>query len=106
MSTKALRDHNINVVLGSDKKIDGKGNLTKSFTEKITENGSELQKNTSPIFSTPSFNGDVVGSNGSETGNSEVEYIESENLVDLPDLDLCYNVCSHPQSFLVSFPMY
>ncbi|XP_074580370.1 uncharacterized protein LOC141836746 isoform X1 [Curcuma longa] len=91
MSTKALRDHNINVVLGSDKKIDGKGNLTKSFTEKITENGSELQKNTPPIFSTPSFNGDVVGSNGSETGNSEVEYIESENLVDLPDLDLCYN---------------
>ncbi|XP_042470817.1 uncharacterized protein LOC122053037 [Zingiber officinale] len=91
MSTKALRDHNINVVLGSDKKVDGKGNLTKPFTEKITENGSELQKKTPHLFSTPSFNGDVVGSNGSETGNSEVEYIESENLVDLPDLDLCFS---------------
>ncbi|KAG6519685.1 uncharacterized protein LOC121967814 [Zingiber officinale] len=91
MSTKALRDHNINVVLGLDKKVDGKGNLTKPFTEKITENGSELQKKTPPLFSTPSFNGDVVGSNGSETGNSEVEYIESENLVDLPDLDLCFS---------------
>lgn len=116
MSTKALRDLNIIPASGLDKTIDSKGTLTKLYTE----NGSEFQKKTPPLCSVPAIKVDM-GTTVAEIGNAEVEYIESENLGDVPDLDACFNVCfysskcsSHPtacstltyQCTFISFPFF
>ncbi|KAG6534919.1 uncharacterized protein LOC121991367 [Zingiber officinale] len=86
MSTKALRDLNIIPASGLDKTIDSKGTLTKLYPE----NGSEFQKKTPPLCSVPAIKIDM-GTTVAEIGNAEVEYIESENLSDVPDLDACFN---------------
>ncbi|CAL9128000.1 unnamed protein product [Musa textilis] len=91
MSGKALGDLNVHPAAGFDKSTAlGKGSLTKSYIENINDNGPELQKKSSSPFSAPINIGDA-GSNGLETGNTEVEYIESENLADLPDVDASFN---------------
>ncbi|CAL9128969.1 unnamed protein product [Musa acuminata var. zebrina] len=91
MSGKTLGDLNVHPATGFDKNTAlGKGSLTKSHIENINDNGPELQKKSSSPFSAPINIGDA-GSNGLETGNTEVEYIESENLADLPDVDASFN---------------
>ncbi|XP_060192469.1 uncharacterized protein LOC132621977 [Lycium barbarum] len=40
------------------------------------------------VLAEPILNGDGKGSHGAEMGNSEVEYIESENLKDVEDVDM------------------
>lgn len=100
MSGKALGDLNVHPATGFDKNTAlGKGSLTKSYIENINDNGPELQKKSSSPFSATINIGDA-GSNGLETGNTEVEYIESENLADLPDVDTSFNVHSGPHCFL------
>ncbi|URE21862.1 CLASP N terminal [Musa troglodytarum] len=95
MSGKALGDLNVHPAAGFDKSTAlGKGSLTKSYIENINDNGPELQKKSSSPFSAPINIGDA-GSNGLETGNTEVEYIESENLADLPDVDAIYQHIRH-----------
>ncbi|WOK96634.1 hypothetical protein Cni_G05341 [Canna indica] len=91
MSGKALRDLNVIPASGLDKNSDGKGNLTKPYIENINGNGLDLQKKNTPIFSVPTNKADVLGTNGVEPGIAEVEYIESENLVDLLDVDASFN---------------
>ncbi|KAF5739630.1 hypothetical protein HS088_TW12G00839 [Tripterygium wilfordii] len=84
MSGNALRD--LNTVPASEVKngICSKGSFTKPCSGNANKNIGERQaKNSIPLVSTPS-NGDV--NPGVEIGNSEVEYIESENLSDVEDV--------------------
>ncbi|RWW88530.1 hypothetical protein BHE74_00002594 [Ensete ventricosum] len=93
MSGKALRDLNVLPASGLDKNSDisGKGSLAKTYIENINDNGHELQKKNYPSFSATINKVDIVRSNELETVNTEVEYIDSENLADIADVDASFN---------------
>ena len=79
---------------GSERKneISGKGGLTKPCVENSNENSEEWKrKNSSSLVSTPTNGGETVKSEV-EIANSEVEYIESENLNDLDNVDMSLKV--------------
>ncbi|XP_008790738.1 uncharacterized protein LOC103707842 isoform X1 [Phoenix dactylifera] len=83
MSGNALRDLNVLAVPGLERKSDGssKGSFIKPYIENSNEEVDRCQKDSEVN----------IGNNGVEAGNSEVEYIESENLTDLPDVDSSLN---------------
>ncbi|KAG8482843.1 hypothetical protein CXB51_024433 [Gossypium anomalum] len=86
MSGNALRD--LNTLPASKRKNDSssKGNFTKTCNGNTIENVEELQKkNPSSVC----INGGETVNAGVEVANSEVEYIESENLGDLEDVNTC-----------------
>ncbi|KHG04467.1 Uncharacterized protein F383_29229 [Gossypium arboreum] len=86
MSGNALRD--LNTLPASERKNDSssKGNFTKTCNGNTIENVEELQKkNPSSVC----INGGETVNAGVEVANSEVEYIESENLGDLEDVNTC-----------------
>lgn len=85
MSEKALRD--LNMIPGSERKNESssKGNITKPLVGNTNENLEEWQKKNSVSIS--AVNGGEIPNPGVETGNFEVEYVESENLNDLEDVD-------------------
>lgn len=92
MSGKALRD--LNMLPGSERKSENssKGSLTKPCVDNSNENSEEWKrKNSSSLVSTPS-NGDDTIKPGVEVANPEVEYIESENLSDLDNVDMSLKV--------------
>ncbi|XP_042987148.1 uncharacterized protein LOC122315346 [Carya illinoinensis] len=61
--------------------------FTKQFVGNAVENVEECQKKNSASFVSPQTNGNEIANTTAETGSSEVEYIESENLNDLEDVD-------------------
>ncbi|GKV07675.1 hypothetical protein SLEP1_g19421 [Rubroshorea leprosula] len=86
MSSNALRD--LNSVPASERKNDdsSKGCFTKPCNGNMNENVEEKHNKNSPLINVngnETVNADVV------VANSEVEYIESENLSDLEDIDTC-----------------
>ncbi|KAF3444675.1 hypothetical protein FNV43_RR14368 [Rhamnella rubrinervis] len=87
MSEKALRD--LNMIPGSERKNESssKGNITKPLVGNTNENLEEWQKKNSVSMVSSAVNGVEIPNPGIETGNSEVEYVESENLNDLEDVD-------------------
>uniref|UniRef100_A0A5B7A530 TOG domain-containing protein n=1 Tax=Davidia involucrata TaxID=16924 RepID=A0A5B7A530_DAVIN len=88
MSGKALRD--LNTLEGSERKNESssKGSFTKPHVEHTNENvEGRNQQITASLVETP-INGDKNVNDGVEVGNSEVEYIESENLNDVEDVDM------------------
>lgn len=87
MSEKALRD--LNMIPGSERKNESssKGNITKPLVGNTNENLEEWQKKNSVSMVSSAVNGGEIPNPGVETGNFEVEYIESENLNDLEDVD-------------------
>lgn len=87
----ALRD--LNTIPGSERKNEScsKGGLTKPFAGNGTEIYEECQKKNSVSLGAPSTNGEEVV-NAVEVANTEVEYIESEKLNDLEDVDLSLKV--------------
>ncbi|PKI55220.1 uncharacterized protein LOC116215389 [Punica granatum] len=88
MSEKALRDHN--TLPGSDRKPEStnKGTLMNNCTENVTENLEERQRiNSASLVSTPA-NGNAPINCGGEVGTSEIEYIDSEKLTDVEDVDI------------------
>jgi hypothetical protein len=92
MSETALRD--LNTIPGSEKKnaSSSKGNITKPYVGNANENLEECQKKDSVSLVSPQINGTETAKSGVETGNPEVEYIESENLNDLEDVDTSLKV--------------
>ncbi|KAJ0960410.1 hypothetical protein J5N97_001772 [Dioscorea zingiberensis] len=88
MSGQALRDLNVLPPLELDKKPDGsvKG---KVCIGSIDENHDKTQSKVPSTMSASSVNDVSSGNNVVEAGNSEVEYIDSENLTDLQDVDAC-----------------
>lgn len=92
MSENALRD--LNTLPGSERKNESssKGSLTKPYGGNPDENVEEWQrKNSTSLVSAP-VNGDGTVNPGVEIGNLEVEYIESENLSDVEDVDTSVKV--------------
>ncbi|KAK4603713.1 hypothetical protein RGQ29_012290 [Quercus rubra] len=87
MSENALRD--LNTIPGSEKKNESssKGSFTKPYIGTATENLEEFQKKNSVSLVSPPMNGNETATTVLETGIPEVEYIESENLNDLEDVD-------------------
>ncbi|KAG6659461.1 hypothetical protein I3843_03G033400 [Carya illinoinensis] len=87
MSEKALRD--LNTIPGSEKKNESssKGSFIKPFVGNMDENVEECLKKNSVSLVSPQMNGNETANPEVDTGNSEVEYIESENLNDLEDVD-------------------
>ncbi|XP_071713046.1 uncharacterized protein [Rutidosis leptorrhynchoides] len=87
MSENALRD--LNLLPISEKKIEtaSKGILTKHYVEHTDEIvGGKQRKNVVSLVETP-INGNEVPHVGPEVVVSEVEYIESDKLDDLEDVD-------------------
>ncbi|XWS44195.1 hypothetical protein CRYUN_Cryun15aG0023400 [Craigia yunnanensis] len=86
MSGNALRD--LNTLPMSERKngCSSKGNFTKPCNGNTIENVEEHQKK-SPA--SVNINGGETVNAGAEVANLEVEYIESENLSDLEDVDTC-----------------
>ncbi|MQM15552.1 hypothetical protein Taro_048496 [Colocasia esculenta] len=87
MSGTALKDLNLLAVPGLARKIENssKGNLTKPLNEH-TEN-LDYGQNKLPISLPCTAQSEDLGSNGVDVANSEVEYIDSENLTDLASVD-------------------
>ncbi|KAG1363534.1 hypothetical protein COCNU_11G003610 [Cocos nucifera] len=83
MSGNTLRDLNVLPVPGLDRKNDGssKGSFIKPYFENSNKEADRCPKDSEVN----------IGNNGVEAGNSEVEYIESKNLTDLPDVDSSLN---------------
>ncbi|EXC31621.1 hypothetical protein L484_008418 [Morus notabilis] len=80
MSEKALKD--LNAIPGSERRNENssKGNIAKSVVSNTNGNIEEGQKKNS-------VNGGETVNSGAEIANLEVEYIESENLNDVEDVD-------------------
>ncbi|XP_030530818.1 uncharacterized protein LOC115741194 [Rhodamnia argentea] len=88
MSQKALRD--LNALPGSERKIESanKGNLMKPISEITNENTEEWhRKNDASLASTPASENGAAKS-GNEVVNVEIEYIDSEDLNGLEDVDM------------------
>lgn len=85
MSEKALKD--LNAIPGSERRNENssKGNIAKSVVSNTNGNIEEGQKKNS-------VNGGETVNSGAEIANSEVEYIESENLNDVEDVDTSLKV--------------
>lgn len=112
MSENALRD--LNTIPGSEKKNESssKGSFTKPYIGTATENLEEFQKKNSVSLVSPPMNGIETATTVLETGIPEVEYIESENLNDLEDVDTSLKVLflflnySAGWGFLLSFTVF
>ncbi|KAL5582544.1 hypothetical protein UlMin_014986 [Ulmus minor] len=87
MSEKALRD--LNTIPGSERKNENssKGSIAKPLVGNTNGNLEEGQKKNSSSLVSPPVNGGEIVNSGAETGNTEVEYIDSEKLNDLEDVD-------------------
>ena len=97
MSEKALRD--LSTIPGSERKIEShnKAPLMKPSVNNDGKKIEERQKKTScGSFVSPTANGNQTVDSGIEIAIAEVEYIESENLNDLEDIDFCLKVLSYP----------
>ena len=99
MSENALRD--LNTIPGAERKNEGssKACLTKPSVDNAGENDEEWQKKKScASLDSPSVNGNqaVTADSGGEIGIVEVEYIESENLSDLENIETCLEVICYP----------
>lgn len=80
MSTSTLKEPNVS----QSKDVEnGKDNSVKSCISKPVLNGNKCANKEQNV---PSCCPGAV-TNGNEAGNADVEYIDSENLVDLPDVD-------------------
>lgn len=82
MSEKAIRD--LNMVPESERE---NGSSNKPDPEYTTENSEEKQRKNSASLVETTTNGDKIVNSEVEVGNSEVEYIESEKLNDVEDVD-------------------
>lgn len=97
MSEKPLR--NLNTIPGTERKIESssKSCLAKSSIDNVVKNIEDWQKkkNCASLVSPP-VNCNQTDNSVVEIGNAEVEYIESENLNDVEDIDTCLKVIFYP----------
>jgi hypothetical protein len=86
MSASALKDLNISQSAELEK---GKDSSVKSCTNRLVANGN---KSVNKEENAPPACTDAV-TNGNKAAIVDVEYIDSENLIDLPDVDATLSVC-------------
>jgi hypothetical protein len=85
MSTSALKDPKVSQSTNLE---NGEDNSVKSCISKPVLNGNNCaNKEESSLSACP----DAM-TNGNVAGNADVEYVDSENLVDLPDVDAVLSV--------------
>lgn len=106
MSDIALRD--LNIQPGSERKNESssKGSLTKPCIENTNGNLEESQGNKSDCLIPTLINGDETVKSEVEVGNAEVEYIDSENLTDIEDVDVILKVHLFLNLFIYLFILY
>ena len=92
MSENALRD--LNTLPGSERKNESssKGAFTKPCNGNTDENAEGWNRKMSDLSVPVPVNGGETLNPGVDVGNSEVEYIESENLSDVEDVDTSIKV--------------
>ncbi|XP_054800309.1 uncharacterized protein LOC129304611 [Prosopis cineraria] len=90
MSEKALSDNNTTLETERKEESSSKACLNMASADNVDENNKDLQKekNCASVVPPP-VNGNHSGDSQIEIGNAEVEYIDSENLRDLEDIDSC-----------------
>lgn len=72
--------------------ISRNGNPSEKQVENIDENHEEKERENPILLVEPIPNGDCKVNSGVELGTLEVEYIESENLKDVEDVDMCLKI--------------
>nr|XP_043616807.1 uncharacterized protein LOC122588702 [Erigeron canadensis] len=87
MSETALRDLNLLPKPERTKETSSKDVLAKTYVEPTNENVEEKQRKNIGCFVEPPLNGNEVANSGAEVVVVEMEYIESEKLNDLEDVD-------------------
>ncbi|KAK4750541.1 hypothetical protein SAY87_004023 [Trapa incisa] len=87
MSEQALKDHNM--LLGPERKIETaeNGTLVKKSIDNATRKLEECQRKSSAVVVPDPANGNELTNGVGEVGTSEIEYIESEKLTDVEDVD-------------------
>ncbi|KAM7509939.1 hypothetical protein LguiB_008814 [Lonicera macranthoides] len=88
MSEKALKDHNMLPVADRKNECSSKGSFSKPCDEHVTEKIEERERKNTPSLVGATTNGDEIVNSGSEVGIVEVEYVESENLNDVEDVNM------------------
>lgn len=100
MSETALRDLNLLPKSERTSETSSKDVLAKPYVEPTDENVGGKQRKSVVSLDEPSVNGNEVGHPGAEVVVAEVEYIESDKLNDLEDVDKSLKV--HYFSLLIS----
>lgn len=105
MSGTALRDLNVLPLTELEKlhESSAKGNITKHYIWNGNESIDKSQSKNPPSVTSSPLNEVNAAVNGSEVGNSEIEYIESENLTDLSDVDSSLTVRLNIRFLISSF---
>lgn len=92
MSEEAPRHLKTSPEAGELTNISRNGNTSKKQVESIDENHEEKERENPVLLVEPIPNEAGKVNSGVEVGNSDVEYIESENLKDLEDVDMSLKV--------------
>ncbi|KAM0033651.1 putative armadillo-like helical, CLASP domain, TOG domain-containing protein [Helianthus debilis subsp. tardiflorus] len=92
MSETALRDLNLPPKSERTNETSSKDILAKPYVEPSDENVGEKQRKNTVSLVEPPVTGSEVGHSGTDVVVAEVEYIESDKLNDLDDIDECLKV--------------
>uniref|UniRef100_A0A3Q7F101 TOG domain-containing protein n=2 Tax=Solanum lycopersicum TaxID=4081 RepID=A0A3Q7F101_SOLLC len=92
MSVEAPRDLKTLPKAGKLTNISRNGNTSETQVENIDEYHEEKERENPILLVEPIHNEDCKVNSGVEVGTSEVEYIESENLEDVEDVDMSLKV--------------
>lgn len=92
MSEEAARDLIPLPEAGMNNEIPSNGSVPAIRVESIDKNSKDKERENPALLVGPCLNGDGKVNTGAEVGNSEVEYIESENLNDVEDVDTSLKV--------------
>lgn len=92
MSVEAPRDLKTLPKAGKLTNISRNGNTSEKQVENIDEYHEEKERENPILLVEPIHNEDCKVNSGVEVGTSEVEYIESENLEDVEDVDMSLKV--------------
>ncbi|CAN4082469.1 unnamed protein product [Withania somnifera] len=87
MSEEAARDLFAQPEAGKNNEISSNGSILVTGVESIDNNHKDIEREKPALPVGPALNGDSEVNTGAELGNSEVEYIVSENLNDVEDVD-------------------
>lgn len=92
MSEEAATDLSALPEAGKNNENSSNGNVPATVLESVDKSYKEKEREKPVLLVEPALNGDNKVNTGVEIGNSEVEYIESENLNDVEDVDTSLKV--------------
>lgn len=92
MSEEAASDLIALPEAGKNKETPSNGSVPVIAVESVDKSSKDKERGKPALLVGPGLNGDSEVNTGAEVGNSEVEYIESENLNDVEDVDTSLKV--------------